>query len=119
MEYIDNDLDALLKQWGLWARSNPHSLNYPSITPFRRLYTMGSDNRCHITITEDEALRIDRAMAAMNKAQKTFFEATAAFYLQSYTYSEIGELMGINRKQAAQLVQCGVNFVNGALNASN
>lgn len=65
----DIDTTEILENWGRWAGGNAFSsLCYPSIEPFRRLYSLpGETARVRPPLDTDMAERADKVMASLIK----------------------------------------------------
>ena len=106
-------IEALLSEYGRWAyQSRGLSLYYPSIEPHERLRSKMSASA---NITDDEALAVDKVIAAMKAIRPDQHEALTLFYIAGMSYREIGREKHIHHRSASDLVQGGRMWIEGAL----
>ena len=101
----------LLEQWARWARLSGTSLSYNSVDPVIKL--QGSTVPTP-WISDDEALRVDKAVAQLNLHNK-FIGEIIICSAGGMSYTGIGKRMSISRHQASIYVKMGIAWVDGYL----
>lgn len=68
-------INALLDQWGLWARTGRERLGYPKQSSFMRLAPPGGGGGLGgVIVCDDEAMRINRAVQSLDPDLRTLVE---------------------------------------------
>lgn len=108
-----SDIDFLLRQWALWARSTGLSLSYPSIEPYTRMLPRPATG---LVIDDDEGQRIDRAVSILRLQHPQEHDAIARHYIARQAYREIAREYGYNgHRRVAELIAGGKRYVEGLL----
>ena len=97
------DIDNYLEQWSLWSKTNNSSnLGYPNTTNFSQLSKPSIDEKQRIKpfilITDDEALKIDRAISRLDKDLSV---AVKEKYLFRRPNTKICKIMKISRNEVS------------------
>ena len=109
-------IEYQLTQWGIWVRTQQGIPRYvsPAWAMMRDNVQLNRDPDANIT--EDDALRIDRAIAALNLVNSDRAVAVWTYYrYQGMTYRRLGKLMGIHADTAGNLVLAGAAWIDGAI----
>lgn len=112
---MENDTKELLDGWARWASANPcQSLMFPSNTPGfdRGVYRLKS-RRPHLE--ESLALRVDAAVARLNKRNAETGQAVVLYYSNGCKTARVAEEMGVYHSKADMLVKSGIAWLDGAL----
>lgn len=56
-----------VKQWVAWGRTG-ECIGYPSVTPFRRMYSNGAERQIEVSITDSEGSAIDSVISEYRKS---------------------------------------------------
>lgn len=68
-------INALLDQWGLWARTGRERLGYPKQSSFMRLVPPGGGSGSGgVIVCDDEAMRINRAVQSLEPELRALVE---------------------------------------------
>lgn len=103
-----------LEQWGLWARNNPDKLGYSSIMLKIIQDNIERKHRRYIyVITDDEAMDINDAMAALKRCQPKVSDAIHFYCVGRMTFEDMGDRLNCSRKMAANLYDQGLMWVEG------
>ena len=106
-------IEYYLKQWGIWAyEARGLSVNYPSINAIERLRAKHPGG---CSITDDEALQIDAAIAILCKTRPAEGDALAQYYLSKDSYRALARKMKKHPKAVSDLVNGGRMFIEGYL----
>lgn len=108
--------EYMLEQWGYWLRSGAGIPRYtsPSLALVRD--NVGSTVPTAV-ITDDDAEKVDRAVARLGKRDKEMGDCVWLHYAEKRTYHGIAKRLGIGKSKAAELVRAGVAWVDGALDS--
>lgn len=112
----NNSIEYQLTQWGIWVRTQQGIPRYvsPAWAMMRDNVQLNRDPDANIT--EDDALRIDRAIAALNLVNSSRAVAVWTYYrYQGMSYRRLGQLMGIHADTAGNLVIAGAAWIEGAI----
>lgn len=112
---LEYDTRWLLEQWARWARRDPDllRLRYSGIQPFTRQVTRSS-LRAPV-ITDEEAMAVDAALAALGQRDKEAATATALYYSSSSNLSQVARMLGVNRNRADVLVSTGTAWIDACI----
>lgn len=110
----DTSTHLFLEQWGRWAHTGRGlALNFPSIQPFTRL--LGSSIP-EPTISDDEALALDRLVCELLEDYPAEGEVVALFYLRCFSsYRSLAKHLEVTDKRVAYLMRSGLMWIDGRL----
>lgn len=118
----DIDTTEILENWGRWAGGNAFSsLCYPSIEPFRRLYSLpGETARVRPPLDTDMAERADKVMASLIKRDEQIGVVTALYFMTGMSYSDLAAHLSrrtkenYSRSRVYNIVGIGMAWFDGA-----
>ena len=112
MQY--DDTPWLLEQWGRWAwTGHGLNLNFPAMTPFRRLTKTGSAPAP--MISDLAAQEVDAAVARVCADDRNVGRAVVHRYLLKWSYGRIARDLGCCRQHASKLCKIGEAAVSELL----
>ncbi len=112
--YMDKplgDTEWLLEQWGSWRMDGMGVPRYVSPS----IMAAASGGGCQYTLTDDEALVIDSAVAKLSKRNQQMGDFVWLYFGSKWTMVRLGESAGISERTAREIVKGGVGFVDGYL----
>lgn len=112
--YMDKplgDTEWLLEQWGSWRMDGMGVPRYvsPSIT------AAASGGGCQYTLTDDEALAIDSAVAKLTQRNQQMGDFVWLYFGSKWTMVRIGEMSRMSERSAREIVKQGVAWVDSFL----
>ena len=99
----NNDIVALLCEWGKWSRGGRPGLGAKSPMLFVMQLVQPSEMRASIDICDDDALRVDRAVSQLRRYDAVMHEIIELYFLQCLSMREIESRMKISKTVAVQL----------------
>lgn len=110
--------EYLLEQWGFWYRSGAGVPRYTSPSLALMRDNVGSTVPTAL-ITNEEAERVDQALARLLKRDRQMGDSVWLFYGEKRTCHGIGRKLGIGKSKAAELIKSGVAWIDGALDSQD
>lgn len=120
-----SEIEKTLTQWGIWARTgNGIKVQHHSINIIGRLmidqgkkdpWATEEDSRPAVTISDDEAERVDRIVSRLIQKDREAGEMVTSVYLLGASTATASEHLKINRKRGAKSLDRGVGYVDGVL----
>ncbi|RON17934.1 hypothetical protein BK660_21840 [Pseudomonas brassicacearum] len=111
------DAEDLLTQWGRWSRQQ---VGIPRCTS--PSYVLMRDNVEQMdslpaaSITDDDALMIDRFVALMGRRKPDMADCIRVYYRGlDKTMAEVGKELGLARLKVRELIIAGHAFIEGCL----
>lgn len=101
------DTKARLTDWGQWVRSGG------SMTGYSAVNLMAPSGGCDVP--DDEALMVDRAVAALKKREPDLGKALVNYYVRRWNYAVLGLELRVNREKARVMVMTGEAWVDSRL----
>ena len=112
---------SVLLNWGKWVRKNPlSSLCYPSIEPYRKMYTMPGET-IESQPDSQSAVIVDRLMAKFITRVGNPGVVFALYYITGFDYVHLANFIvsqkpgeNIDRKKVSAWVGMGQAWFDGA-----
>jgi DNA-directed RNA polymerase specialized sigma24 family protein len=109
------DAEELLKEWGTWTWQGA---GVPRCTS--PMYALMRDNVEQISppvaaITDDDAMMIDRIVAAMGKRYPKMAECVVVYYRLDVTMEEAGKIVKLNRLKVREMLIAAKAYVDACL----
>lgn len=89
-------IDDVMQGWGKWSASHGVNLDYPNITPFRRL--LGSSLGA-MPMSDEVAEEVDRALSALKNENPTARKVAVLYYVHGIALDKMKDY-GIGRDRA-------------------
>lgn len=111
------DAEELLTQWGRWVWQGSGVPGYG----VSQIYAIMRDNveqptaNLPAAITDDEALMIDRAVAALWRRYPVTADCMRFYYCTGMTMQSVGKGLGLSRLKVRELIIAGNNYVQACL----
>lgn len=80
------------KEWGKWARHNPCRLGYPAVWLEQVMRDNVPSKSPNYTITDDEALAIDKAVCALARHSLLQYQIFCLYYLAGLSVRQIAKI---------------------------
>jgi hypothetical protein len=112
---IENDITAELEQWGWWAQLCPsRALGFKSKVT---LVPIKSDKTAvnMLTITDDRAMQIDKAIAKLLHNDDKAFKAIKLRFICGMGYRDIGKDLSISKDSARSMIENSTSWITGYL----
>lgn len=109
------DAEELLTQWGIWSWQGagvPHCTS-PMYALMRDNVAQHSDPVANIT--EEEAMLIDRLVAAMGRRHTRTAGVVILYYRHQMTMQEIGKALDISRLKVREILIAGNSYIEAGL----
>lgn len=97
-----------LIEWGHWVRSGGVSLGYAQVN------LQGAPAGA-LPMADDEAMRIDRAVAQLKRQEPDLGQVLTCYYVRSWDYAMVGEAMGLGREKVRVLLRSAEAWVGGRI----
>ncbi len=106
-------VEQILVSWGnCWGRDRIGT-EYPSITP--SIPVLPSSRRGYLKhLSDDECLKIEKAIMALHSVDLSAYQVTMAMYIQQAGEKDIVAALGISPTKMYRLRNRGVSFLEGA-----
>lgn len=108
--------ESKLIEWGYWCLSGSGLPRYTSPAFALMRDNVGSTVPTPM-ITDEEAMKVDRAVARLEKRDPEIGSCIWLHFAEKRTYHGIAKRLGIGKSKAAELVKAGVAWVDGALDS--
>jgi hypothetical protein len=113
---IESNITDELYQWGWWAQDDGvRSLNYPS----KSNHTIVKSKAVSITITDDRAIELDKAIAFLFNGDAESIRALKLYFVCGLSYRAIGQTLGYSKDKAKSLVDNCVSWLDGYFYKNN
>lgn len=105
----------LLAQWALWQREGV-SLRMSARSPLAAMSKTACGAYVSSEICDDDALRVDRAMAELKNLNKEFYKVLVLSFVRDYGDRQVAFHLNISRRAAAKLYEDAYCWVDSKLN---
>lgn len=97
-----------LREWGTWVRSGGINPGYAAVN-----LVAGCGGGC--TVTDDQALVVDGAVARLKAREPQLGKVVLAYYVRGWDYSMIGIEVKMSREKVRVLLRSAEAWVDGRL----
>lgn len=109
------DAEELLTQWGIWSWQGA---GVPRCTS--PMFALMRDNVAQhsepaASISDDDALRVDRIISTMRKFRPQMAEIITLYYRTDMTMSQVATHKDMNRLKVREIIQAGHAYVEAGL----
>jgi hypothetical protein len=112
------DTKWTLEQWAAWVRMGGIALGNTSVLA-GMIQEVKDSSSVLCSITDDEAIVVDMAIARLGTRDEEMAKVTKGYFLWRCNYSTVSQLLKIDRKKVARLVDAGVAWIDGVLSDEN
>jgi alkylhydroperoxidase family enzyme len=105
-----DDTRQRLMDWGTWVRTGGVSSGYAAVN------LVASSNCCSgYEVADDEALKVDRAVARLKLREPQLGKVVLAYYVRRWDYSMIGLDVKLGREKVRVLLRSAEAWIDGAM----
>ncbi|MGM8226166.1 antiterminator Q family protein [Cellvibrio sp. ARAG 10.3] len=107
----------MIEQWGLWVRGSRGADLKARSSMLEMMQLVKPSRSIYPSITDDDALRIDRAVAALGKADQQLKEIIFLRFVCDYSMQQIAARFNASRDSVTKQLGQATGFVAGVLAA--
>lgn len=112
---LESNISKELEQWGWWAQDCPtRSLAFKSKVTLVPTSLDKSSFRS-LSITDERALEIDRAIAELLGKDKTAIKAVKLYYVCGMSFKSVADAIGVSKCSAESLIKNSTSWLTGYL----
>ena len=104
--------EEMLEAWGRWSFINGKGISIFGVIMQTK---MGTVLKAAIRITDDEALRVDRAMGELKMRDLLAYSILDDVYRCRQSVSALERKLGISRREIDSIIDRSIGFIDGRL----
>lgn len=109
----------MIEQWGLWVRGS-RGVDLKARSSMLEVMQLVKPNRSiYLSITDDDALKVDRAVAVLGKADQQLKEVLFLRFVCDYSMQQIATRFNASRDSVTKQLGQATGFVAGVLAAKD
>jgi hypothetical protein len=108
--------EALLTEWGKWSRGGLGELGATSAMAVAMRLVEPASCRIDPNISDEDALRVERAVASLKDHDSQQFNAIFLFYVVGLGEVQVAMRMNVSRDRAGKILSAGRGWVDCWLN---
>lgn len=108
----ETDTVALLAEWGKWSRGGYGNLGTRSAMAVAMELVEPAANRTAINICDEDALRVERAVARLRLRAPEQYQALNLYFVVGLGQREVALRMKISRDRASHILTAAISWVD-------